>query len=44
MVPPTGKRFRHWMASVFRVQDGKIIEWRVYFDVLGVMAQQGLTG
>lgn len=44
MVRPTGKQFRHRMACIFQIVDGRITELRVYFDVLGVMAQLGLTG
>lgn len=44
MVSPTGKAYRHREGSVFRVVGGKIVEWRLYWDVLGVMAQLGLTG
>lgn len=44
MIPATGKTYRHREGSVFRVVDGKIVEWRLYWDVLGVMAQLGLTG
>jgi len=43
-VPPTGKAYLNREGSVFRVVDGKIVEWRLYWDVLGVMAQLGLTG
>ena len=43
MIPATGRAYRHREGFVFRVVGGKIVEWRLYWDVLGVMAQLGLT-
>lgn len=44
MIPATGKTYRHREGFVFRIAGGKIVELRLYWDVLGVMAQLGLTG
>jgi ketosteroid isomerase-like protein len=41
-IPPTGRPMVLPFADVFRVIDGKIAEHRVYYDVLGLMAQLGL--
>lgn len=41
-VPATGKSFKIPSSIIARVQDGRIGEVRIYFDVLGLMAQLGL--
>jgi steroid delta-isomerase-like uncharacterized protein len=40
--PATGKSFKIPSSIIARVQDGQIGEVRIYFDVLGLMAQLGL--
>ena len=41
-VQPTNKSFKAPSSIVCRLEKGKIAEVRVYFDVLGLMAQLGL--
>ncbi len=41
-IPPTGKSFRIPSSIICRVETGRIGEVRIYFDVLGLMAQLGL--
>jgi len=41
-IPATGKSFKIPSSIIARVQDGQIGEVRIYFDVLGLMAQLGL--
>jgi steroid delta-isomerase-like uncharacterized protein len=41
-VPATGKSFKIPSSIIARVQDGRIGEVRIYFDVLGLMSQLGL--
>jgi len=43
-IGPTNKRFEHRICIVHRVETGKVAEFRLYWDVLGVMAQLGLGG
>jgi len=43
IIPPTKKSLRVHECSLFRVEDGKIAEIRVYFDRLALMAQLGLS-
>ncbi len=43
-VGPTNKSFSHRMCIVYRVEKSRIVEFRLYWDVLGVMAQLGLGG
>jgi steroid delta-isomerase-like uncharacterized protein len=40
--PATGKSFKIPSSIICRVEDGRIEEVRIYFDVLGLMAQLGL--
>jgi steroid delta-isomerase-like uncharacterized protein len=42
-LPPTGRAMVLPFADVFRVVDGTIAEHRIYYDVLGLMAQLGLA-
>ena len=44
MIGPTNKSFRHRLCIVYRVEAGEVTEFRLYWDVLGVMAQIGLGG
>ena len=41
-IPATGKSFKIPSSIIARVQDGRIGEVRIYFDVLGLMGQLGL--
>ena len=41
-VQPTGKNFKIPSSIICRVEEGRIAEVRIYFDVLGLMAQLGL--
>lgn len=41
-IAPTGKRLSGRGAEVFRVEKGKIVEDRLYFDQVQVMTQLGL--
>ena len=41
-ISPTGKSFKIPSSIICRVDQGSIGEVRVYFDVLGLMAQLGL--
>ena len=41
-IRPTGKSFKIPSSIICRVEKGRIGEVRVYFDVLGLMAQLGL--
>ena len=41
-VQPTGKSFKIPSSIICRVDEGRIGEVRVYYDVLGLMAQLGL--
>lgn len=41
-IPPTGKSFKIPSSIIARVEDGRIGEVRIYFDVLGLMGQLGL--
>lgn len=42
MVGPTNKSFSHRLCIIYRLEKRKIAEFRLYWDVLGVMAQLGL--
>ena len=41
-VPPTGKSFKIPSSIVAKIENGRIGEVRIYFDVLGLMSQLGL--
>ena len=43
-IPPTQRSFRHQMCITYRFKKGKVSEFRIYWDILGVMAQLGLGG
>lgn len=43
-IPATNKRVKMSSATVYRIQGGKVTEVHEYFDMLGFMAQLGLTG
>ena len=40
-IPPNGKKMFVWMANVWRFADGKIVEWWLNMDTLGLMQQLG---
>ncbi len=42
-IPPTNKHVKMSSATVYRVQSGKVTEVYEYFDMLGFMAQLGLS-
>jgi len=41
-IPPTGKSFNISSSIIFKVEKNRIQEIRLYYDVLGLMAQLGL--
>jgi predicted ester cyclase len=41
-IQPTGKSFKIPSSIICRVEEGRIGEVRIYFDVLGLMGQLGL--
>ena len=43
MIPATNKPFRTKQAIVFKLEGGEITEVYEYYDLLGMMAQLGLT-
>jgi steroid delta-isomerase-like uncharacterized protein len=40
---PTGRKVKVRYCSVMRVEDGKVVEGRDYYDSVGIMRQLGLT-
>jgi steroid delta-isomerase-like uncharacterized protein len=42
-IPPTGRSIEHRFCSVNRIENGKITESRLYFDVIGLMQQLGVA-
>lgn len=42
-IPPTNKPLRMQYAVVYRLKKGEITERHEYFDLMGMMAQLGLT-
>jgi steroid delta-isomerase-like uncharacterized protein len=41
-VPPTGKQVELHLCSIIRVQDGKIVEGRNYYDAMTIATRLGL--
>ena len=41
-IPATGKSFKTPSSIIAKIETGHIVEVRIYFDVLGLMAQLGL--
>jgi len=41
-IPPNGKKVVVWMANIWRVAEGKAVEWWVNTDTLGLMQQLGV--
>jgi steroid delta-isomerase-like uncharacterized protein len=42
-VPPTGRQLSVWGVDIFRVEDGRIAEWWVIDDTMGMMQQLGMA-
>ncbi len=42
-VPPTGQRLSVWGIDIFRIEDGRIAEWWVIDDTMGMMQQLGMA-
>jgi predicted ester cyclase len=40
-IPPNDKKVVVWMANIWRVVDGKAVEWWLNVDTLGLMQQLG---
>jgi predicted ester cyclase len=40
-IPPTGQQLSVWGIDIFRIENGKIVEWWVIDDTLGMMQQMG---
>jgi predicted ester cyclase len=40
-IPPNGKKMSIWMANISRFAGGKIVEWWLNMDTLGLMQQLG---
>ena len=43
-IPPTGKPYKNSSCALWKIEDGKIVECRHYFDILNLMVQLGLSG
>jgi len=41
-IPPNGKKIVVWMANIWRIVDGKAVEWWINMDTLGFMQQLGV--
>ena len=42
-IPPNGKKVTVWMANIWRVSEGKAVEWWINTDTLGLMQQLGVV-
>ena len=42
-VPPNGKKVSLWMCNIWKVVDGKAVEWWLNFDTLSLMQQLGVV-
>lgn len=40
-IPPNGEKVAVWMANIWRLADGKVVEWWFNTDTLGLMQQLG---
>jgi steroid delta-isomerase-like uncharacterized protein len=40
-IPPNGQKVSAWMANIWRIVDGKVVEWWLNVDTLGLMQQMG---
>jgi predicted ester cyclase len=41
-IPPNGKKVAVWMANIWRLDEGKAVEWWLTMDTLGFMQQLGV--
>ena len=41
-IPPNGKKVVVWMANIWRVVEGKVVEWWLNTDTLSLMQQLGV--
>ena len=41
-IPPNGKKVAVWMANIWRVAEGKAVEWWINMDTLSLMQQLGV--
>jgi predicted ester cyclase len=41
-IPPNGKKVVVWMANIWRLDEGKAVEWWLTMDTLGFMQQLGV--
>jgi predicted ester cyclase len=42
-VPPTGRQLNVWGIDIFRLEEGRIAEWWVIDDTMGMMQQLGVA-
>ncbi|MGD8966326.1 MAG: ester cyclase [Anaerolineae bacterium] len=42
-IPPNGKKVSLWMANIWKVVDGKAVEWWINMDTLSLMQQLGVV-
>ena len=42
-IPPNGKKVTVWMANIWKVVDGKAVEWWLNMDTLSLMQQLGVV-
>lgn len=40
-IPPNGKKVATWGANIWRIKDGKAVEWWVNMDMFGLLQQMG---
>ena len=40
-IPPNGQKVFVWMANIWRIDNGKAVEWWLNLDTLGLMQQLG---
>ena len=40
-IPPNGRKVIVWMANIWRAVDGRVVEWWINMDTLGLMQQLG---
>ena len=40
-IPPNGKKVTLWMCNIWRAAEGKLVEWWINMDTLGLMQQLG---
>ena len=42
-IPPNGNKVTVWMANIWRIADGKAVEWWINMDTLSLMQQLGVV-